>query len=97
MDAITPRSQLDTENATSNCTVTLEGLATAVPPNIMPQEILKSLAKEMLGDRYEDFARLSSIMQNAGIKNRYLAQPASWYAGNHDFGSIIPPDSLLLS
>ena len=87
MDAITPRSRLDTENTSSNCTVTLEGLATAVPPNIMPQEILKSLAKEMLGDRYEDFARLSSIMQNAGIKNRYLAQPASWYAENHDFGA----------
>ena len=87
MDAITPRPRLETENTTSNCTVTLEGLATAVPPNIMPQEIVKKLAKEMLGDRYEDFARLSSIMQNAGIKNRYLAQPASWYAGDHDFGA----------
>ena len=87
MDAITPRSRLVRGNTTSHCTVTLEGLATAVPPNAIPQELVKTLAKEMLGDRYEDFARLSSIMQNAGIKNRYLAQPAEWFAGSHDFGA----------
>ena len=67
------------------CTVTLEGLATAVPPFAMPQELVKAKAKEILGDRYEDFARLSSIMQNAGIKRRFLSRPPVWFEGDHDF------------
>ena len=87
MNIATPSSQISDQQSANQCIVKLEGLATAVPPNAMPQEIVKALAKEMLGDRYEDFARLSSIMQNAGIKNRYLAQPGEWFAGDHDFGA----------
>lgn len=74
----------ETHDNTRDCIVTLQGLATAVPPFRMPQELVKAKAREMLGDRYEDFARLSSIMQNAGVKTRYLAQPPEWYAGEHD-------------
>ena len=88
MDAIispTTSYPQESRDNTRECTVTLQGLATAVPPFRMPQELVKSIAKEMLGDRYEDFARLSSIMQNAGVKTRYLAQPHDWYAGEHDF------------
>lgn len=72
-------------NSQVQCSVTLEGIATAVPPYSMPQKLIKARAKEILGDRYEDFARLSSIMQNAGIKKRYLSRPPAWFEGDHDF------------
>ncbi len=88
MDAIVSPGELSRADISTNrneCVVTLEGLATAVPPFAMPQALVKAKAKEMLGDRYEDFERLSSIMQNAGIKNRYLSQPPGWYEGEHDF------------
>lgn len=91
MDAISPKNEYHTDDESkltgtdTNCTVTLRGLATAVPPFAMPQELVKEKAKEMLGERYEDFARLSSIMQNAEIKTRYLSRPPIWFEGEHDF------------
>ncbi len=88
MDAVTTESERSAYQASNHhhdITVTFEGLGTAVPPHLMPQDIVKDMARQMLGDKYEDFARLSSIMQNAGVKSRYLAQPAIWFAGEHDF------------
>ena len=92
MDAITNPAALERETpnprpakSEDTCTVYLEGLATAVPPFAMPQELVKAKAKEILGERYEDFARLSSIMQNAGVKKRYLSRPPVWFEGDHDF------------
>lgn len=88
MNALTPQSDMDLQldiEPSQQVSVTLEGIGTAVPPYPMPQDLVKAKAKEMLGDRYEDFARLSSIMQNAGVKTRYMARPPIWFEGDHDF------------
>ena len=36
----------------------LLGVGTAVPPNQLPQDMVKTVAKRVLGERYADFDRL---------------------------------------
>lgn len=72
-------------NSSTSVTVTLEGLSTAVPPHKMPQDMVKVLARQMLGASSDKYLRLASIMQNAGVETRYLARPPIWFAGDHDF------------
>ena len=78
-------SEGESEQKLLHCSVSLESLATAVPENRLPRELLEARAKAFLGDRYDDFMRLSSLMQNAGVESRYLAMPPEWYLQDHDF------------
>ena len=75
----------DSVISSNSVSVTLEGLSTAVPPHKMPQQMVKTLAKQMLGEGSDRYLRLASIMQNAGVETRYLARPPIWFAGDHDF------------
>lgn len=59
--------------------VSIHSLATATPPHILDQATGATIAEQLLGDAFEDFARLRSIYGNAGIEFRQLARPVEWY------------------
>lgn len=59
--------------------VSIHALATATPPNILDQATGAQVAERLLGAAFEDFGRLRSIYDNAGIEFRHLARPVDWY------------------
>ena len=65
----------------------LLGVGTAVPPHQLPQDMVKIVARRVLGDRYADFDRLTKSFDNAGIENRYSVVPFEWFEESHDWPS----------
>ncbi|MDB5613799.1 MAG: type polyketide synthase [Devosia sp.] len=65
----------------------LLGLATHVPPYELPQDMVKVVAKRVLGERYPDFVRLTKSFENAGINSRYSAVPFEWFEQPQDWPS----------
>jgi alkylresorcinol/alkylpyrone synthase len=65
----------------------LIGLATHVPPNELPQDMVKMVAKRVLGEQYPDFERLTKSFENAGINSRYSAVPFAWFEEPQDWPS----------
>jgi alkylresorcinol/alkylpyrone synthase len=61
----------------------LISLATAVPPNVIGQAEAKSLAREAFGGSKALFDRLAGVFDNAGILQRNIVAPASWYMDQH--------------
>ncbi len=59
--------------------VYLTGLAQAVPPNELPQNLVHARAKRILGAKYKAFDRLSSTFENSGIDRRYSVAPFEWF------------------
>ena len=59
--------------------VTLLSLATATPPNELPQSAALGAARELLAGQFKDFERLSAVFAKAGITTRQLARPLEWY------------------
>ena len=60
-------------------TIFLNGLATALPPHELPQNIVQERAQELLGPKYPQFQRLLSTFVNAGIDRRYSVVPLEWF------------------
>ena len=60
----------------------LLSLATAVPPHVIEQREAKATAREAFG-RKALFDRLSGVFDNAGIAQRHIVAPHSWYTGDH--------------
>ena len=65
----------------------LIGLGTHVPPYELPQDMVKVVAKRVLGERYPDFERLTRSFENAGINSRYSAVPFEWFEQPQDWPS----------
>ncbi|HEU4498905.1 MAG TPA: type III polyketide synthase [Sphingomicrobium sp.] len=63
--------------------VGLLSLATAVPPHIVEQSVAKAKAREVFGGRKELFDRLAGVFDNAGIEQRHIVAPTSWYEHSH--------------
>jgi alkylresorcinol/alkylpyrone synthase len=57
----------------------LVSLATSVPPYVFLQKDVLVAAWEVLGARFPDFERFSSIFSNTGIAKRHGVKPFSWY------------------
>ena len=68
-------------------TAQLLGVGTAVPANICPQDMVKIVARRVLGDRYADFDRLTKSFDNAGIDTRYSVVPFDWFETAQDWPS----------
>lgn len=64
-------------------TAFLHGIATAVPPHILPQTLVQERAQDILGPRYPQFERLLSTFTNAGIERRYSVAPLDWFEAPH--------------
>jgi alkylresorcinol/alkylpyrone synthase len=57
----------------------LVSLATSVPPHVFLQKDVLTAAWEVLGTRFPDFERFSSIFLNTGIVKRHGVKPFDWY------------------
>ena len=62
-----------------NHTAALVSLATAVPPHQFHQQKILEAAHGLMADRYPEFATLSSLFANTGIRHRYGVKPMDWY------------------
>ena len=62
--------------------VTLHGLATALAPHDLPQDIVQARAEAILGPRYPQFARLLSTFVQSGIERRRSVAPLEWFDGD---------------
>ena len=61
----------------------LHGLATALPPHELPQDIVRDRAEEILGPKYVQFARMLGSFASAGIDRRYSVAPLDWFERDH--------------
>ncbi len=59
--------------------VYLNGLATAVPPHTLPQDMVLRSARRILAPRFEQFDRLSGTFSTAGVDRRYSIAPIDWF------------------
>ena len=59
--------------------VNLLGLASALPPHVLPQDLVLENAREILGPRYAQFERLVPAFTNAGVAKRHAVEPLEWY------------------
>jgi alkylresorcinol/alkylpyrone synthase len=57
----------------------LVSLATSVPPHMFLQKDVLPAAWDVLGTRFPDFERFSSIFANTGIIKRHGVKPFDWY------------------
>jgi len=60
-------------------TAALVSLATSVPPHVFLQKDVLTAAWHVLGARFPDFDRFSSIFSNTGIVKRHGVKPFEWY------------------
>ena len=54
-------------------------LATSVPPHVLLQKDVLAASWDVLGARFPEFERFSSIFSNTGIIKRHAVKPFDWY------------------
>lgn len=59
--------------------VTIDSIASSVPRHRIGQDLARSLAERIFGQRYPDFCRLAGTFENAGIESRYSVCPSDWF------------------
>ncbi|SDQ11899.1 3-oxoacyl-[acyl-carrier-protein] synthase III C-terminal domain-containing protein [Pseudovibrio sp. Tun.PSC04-5.I4] len=59
--------------------VYLTGLATAVPPYELTQNLVLEYARRILGPKFAQFERMSGTFLNAGVEKRYSLAPLEWF------------------
>lgn len=64
--------------------VRVRSVATAVPPHRLPQSELAEFARRFFGG-HPQLDKLLQSFSNAGIDERQLARPVSWYEEQHSF------------
>lgn len=63
--------------------VTLHGIATALPPHLLPQTLVQERAQEILGPKYPQFERLLGTFVNSGVETRHSVVPLEWFSEQH--------------
>ncbi len=61
----------------------LHGLATALPPHELPQDIVLERARALLGPKYPQFERMAKTFATSGVKSRYSVVPLEWFTQEH--------------
>lgn len=72
-------SAASVDDAAGPTEVRLEGLATAVPPHELPQDLVQKKVEAYFGKRFPQFLRMSSSFAAAGIERRYSVAPFEWF------------------
>jgi alkylresorcinol/alkylpyrone synthase len=65
--------------------VSLLSLATAVPPNVIEQDEVASLAPKLFPDLFAHNPGLIDVFVNSGIKRRHAVRPIDWYLAPRDW------------
>lgn len=63
----------------------IAGLATAVPPHQLPQDLVATYARRILGPRYRDFERLAKTFETSGVETRHSVCPIEWFEEPQDW------------
>ena len=63
----------------------LHGLATALPPHVLPQDLVLHHARRILGPRYEAFERLVPTFHSSGVERRRSVVPVEWFFEDRDW------------
>lgn len=63
----------------------LLGLGTAVPPNKLPQGVMKAMTERVLGSRYPHHKRLFRTFETSGVDTRYSVVPIEWFEEPKDW------------
>lgn len=64
-------------------TAYLTGLATALPPHELPQDLVQQRAEAILAPRYPQFERLLKTFGSSGIERRWSVAPIEWFDQPH--------------
>src|SRR5215831_12497157 len=64
---------------TARSPVRILSLATASPPNELPQDEVVKAATELLSPRYPGFERMAPVFTTAGIRTRQSVVPFEWF------------------
>ena len=67
--------------------VRLLGLATALPPHVLPQSEVVARARALLAPLYPQFERIAGAFENAGIDRRHSVVPLDWFGAPHGWKS----------
>jgi alkylresorcinol/alkylpyrone synthase len=65
--------------------VSMLGLATAVPPHALEQTEVARRAETAFADTFARFPQLADVFRNTGIERRYAARPIDWFEGPLDW------------
>lgn len=61
----------------------LHSLSTALPPHELPQDLVQTRARAILGPKYPQFERLLSTFTTSGIETRFSVAPIDWFSEPH--------------
>jgi len=65
--------------------VTLLALATAVPPNLLEQSVVATIARRIYAKSFARYPKLADVFVNAGIERRHSVRPMEWFDAPHDW------------
>jgi alkylresorcinol/alkylpyrone synthase len=66
--------------------VSLLGLATAVPPHVVEQDLITRLAPIVFGEIFTQHPGMADVFAHTGIKRRNFARPIEWFGEMRDWG-----------
>ncbi len=67
----------------SLATARLVSVATAVPDNLVEQDLAAHHARAFFGDRIAEFGRLANVFGSTGVERRYSVCPVEWFSDQH--------------
>jgi len=67
--------------------IRIRSVGTAVPANTYDQTSVRSVVKNMFGDRVENLDRLLKVFDHLHIEQRHFARKPEWYGKDHGFGA----------
>ena len=67
------------QNLQTPATISLLGVGTAVPREILHQTAVAAVARETFASRYPDYERLAPVFVSSGIQTRHAVKPIDWY------------------
>ncbi len=74
-----------TNDFAATAPVSLLGLATAVPPNVLEQSAIAQAARHIYSRSLTRYPKLADVYINAGIERRYSVRPLEWFLTPRDW------------
>ncbi|QQA43099.1 type III polyketide synthase [Pelagovum pacificum] len=57
----------------------IHSVSTAVPPHLMPQDVVADTARDIFGQTFPEFDRLSRSFRTSGVETRHSVAPLHWF------------------
>ncbi len=63
-------------------------VATATPPHLLEQKLVRRLAGILFSRHFKDVERLLPVFENSGIERRYISRPVDWFGTERSFPEV---------